>query len=195
MSFKKLSIYIKAYLIISVILILSMLFHMHNLIKQNDDFKKQNDYLLKKTKAFEEKHKKPVLRKGERIKPFFIKDLNRISHDLPDNKNNTLLFIFSTRCKACEHNAPNWVNLYTEMKAKNTKTVGLSLSNSKDTTIFIRKKNFNFPISIIYKNEFFKKHLKIYRYPQTILFNPQGEILKIKIGVMSPKEIEDFLNT
>ncbi len=170
------------YLGISPIVIIIMTLQLIRVMQDNQTLKKE--YAKISTTG---NNLMATLNAGQKIEHIKLADLQGQAQEFPKTNQNTLIFVFSTNCPACQKNAENWSKIYSKIDKSKFYTLGLSISPKEATRSFASSKNFNFPVISLEGNEQYKQTLKLNRYPQTILVNASGTIEKIWIGILKPE--------
>ena len=138
-------------------------------------------------------YEKDTLQEGDEAKPFIAQDLNGNVAAFFQNKNDdkkSLLFIFSTGCKACELNMQNWIALADTLFSKNLDVIGLSINSISETINFVQKFSLNFTLYSI-NDENFTNNYKANKTSQTILVDENNLVIRAWVGILS---IYDYVN-
>lgn len=179
---KNLSSIIKMYLGISPIVIIIMTLQLIRVMQDNQTLKKEYAKISNTGNNL-----MATLNAGQKIEHIKLPDLQGQTQEFPKTNQNTLIFVFSTNCPACQKNAENWNKIYSKVDKSKFYTLGLSISPKESTRSFASSKNFGFPVISLEGNDQYKEVLKLHRYPQTILVNNSGMVEKIWIGLLKPE--------
>lgn len=130
-----------------------------------------------------------TLQKGDTASPFYAFDLdsNKIHIAFKEDKL-TALFIFSTICKPCKENLPNWILLNEMLKENDVRVFGIGLNVIREVEKFRLQNNPNFPVFSCNELEF-KVNYKAFVTTQTLIIDSHGEVLFATAGVLNKLSI------
>ena len=175
---------------------LSLLTH-KALIQPTDEYMDKLYKLFKsvdKNKSFNEYWLESINNYCQKFPDLAVKFTNDIVVKTTDLKGKwTYIDIWGTWCSPCVRELPELEKLYSEnIKYNNTQLNIYTYSyNSQQLSIFMTKNKYSFPVAEI--NDKVISALNISSYPTKILITPQGNYLKIPIGVDWKKYIENYI--
>ncbi len=121
-------------------------------------------------------------------------DGNKI--DLKTLKGKPVLVTFwATSCPGCIKEMPHLIELYQELHNKGLEIIGIAMPYDRpDHVLEMRKrKNIPYPIVLDIKGEAVNAFGHVRLTPSSFLINPEGTIVKHKIGEMDMKQIHNMI--
>lgn len=126
---------------------------------------------------------------------FSLTDTTGKQHHLSDYKGKWLIVNYwATWCPPCLEEIPDFVHLYDAHKDKDLMIIGVAMEykEPKEVTDFTSDMLISYPIAFgkAPQNVLIGK---VEALPTTFIFNPQGELVKTKRGLVTRKQIESLL--
>lgn len=103
-----------------------------------------------------------------------------------------LLFVYTTTCGACQGNMPNWEKLFSEIAMKKLSILGLCADSVSEMNRFCIANAVTFPTISIWEDSTFRRGFQL--FPQTILLDSIGTVLKVWPGTLSRDKINDIVS-
>ena len=116
--------------------------------------------------------------------------------DLKSLKGKPVLVTFwATSCPGCIKEMPHLIELYHELHNKGLEIIGVAMPYDRpDHVLEMRKrKNIPYPIALDIKGEAVRAFGHVRLTPSSFLINPEGVIVKHKIGEMDMKQIHNMI--
>lgn len=112
-----------------------------------------------------------------------------------------VLNIWAPQCLPCRKEMPELQKFHDQHKDRDAIVVGMAVNfpdmgraKTDDVRLFVSQNNIRFPILLGDQNSLSLPYdSRIAGLPTTILFNPEGEMLAAKLGRVSQKMIEAFI--
>ncbi|MFC1570263.1 peroxiredoxin family protein [Candidatus Omnitrophota bacterium] len=128
---------------------------------------------------------------------FEVEDLKGNPFKLSSTRGKVVVLNFwSTGCRPCKEEMPQFEGLYNEYKDKGVLFVGVSLASPLDTSTFVKEKGLTFPI-VTGTREVTSKYGGIQWIPTTFMIDRDGYIDKKLVGPQSTgawkRDIEKLL--
>lgn len=100
-----------------------------------------------------------------------------------------LVTFWATSCQGCLKEMPHLIELYKELAPKGLEIIGVAMSYDRPDHILEMQKQKQIPYPIVYDgvSEVSRAFGDIRLTPTTFLINPQGQIVRQKIGEMDMK--------
>jgi len=98
-----------------------------------------------------------------------------------------LLYVFNTRCPACQNTLQAWKQLAAEVQAS-IQIIGVANDSLTATVKYQREHSLNYPVFVA-ADTLFKKQYKISFVPQTILLDSSGTVQGIWTGVLQDSQL------
>lgn len=107
----------------------------------------------------------------------------------------TLVTFWATSCPGCIKEMPHLIELYHELHAKGLEIIGVAMPYDRpDHVIEMRKrKNIPYPIALDVNGEAVRAFGNVRLTPSSFLINPEGMIVKHKIGEMNIKKVHALI--
>ena len=106
-----------------------------------------------------------------------------------------LVTFWATNCPGCIKKMPHLIELYHELHKKGLEIIGVAMPYDRpDHVLEMRKrKNIPYPIALDIKGEAVSAFGQVRLTPSSFLINPEGVIVKHKIGEMDMKLIHNLI--
>ncbi|MFC1475378.1 peroxiredoxin family protein [Candidatus Zixiibacteriota bacterium] len=104
----------------------------------------------------------------------------------------TLLFWFAPTCSSCEDNIGFWNRLYAADSTKNTRYVGMCISQATEARAFIAEHEIKFPV-ISTDDRHLIESYQGNVLPQTVLISPEGTIVDVWPGAIDQVREEEII--
>ena len=134
------------------------------------------------------------LKPGDVVPPFKATDLEdkeiEITYDGAATK--TLLLTFSTACRACERNLPNWSDIVSKLERSPFQVVGISLNPADVTQKYVLENGVSYPV-FVPSDITFVRNYKPFLTPQAILIDVQRRVEQLWTGVLDSQQKEEIL--
>ncbi|MBM3350387.1 MAG: TlpA family protein disulfide reductase [Betaproteobacteria bacterium] len=127
--------------------------------------------------------------------PFVLKDMAGMTHTLAQYKGRWVLVNYwATWCPPCLEEVPDLVNLYDQHKNKDLMVLGVvfDYKNVKEVEAYMDDMLISYPV-ILGDDSVVEQLGAADVLPTTWIFNPQGKLLKVKRGVVTRKQIEQWM--
>lgn len=100
-----------------------------------------------------------------------------------------LVTFWATSCQGCIKEMPHLIELYKELAPKGLEIIGIAMSYDRPDHILEMQKQKQIPYPIVYDgvNEASRAFGDVRLTPTTFLINPQGQIVRQKIGEIDMK--------
>jgi thiol-disulfide isomerase/thioredoxin len=126
---------------------------------------------------------------------FLLKDMAGIKHQLSQYKGKWVLVNYwATWCPPCLEEVPDLVNLYDYRKQKDLMILGVvfDYKDVKEVTAYVDDMLMSYPI-ILGDDAVTAQIGAAEVLPTTFIYNPQGELVKIKRGLITKQYIEKMI--
>ena len=126
---------------------------------------------------------------------FLLKDTAGIQHQLSNYKGKWVLVNYwATWCPPCLEEVPDLVNLYDHRKKKDLMVLGVvfDYKSIKDVNDYVDDMLMSYPI-ILGDNAVSTQIGSAEVLPTTFIYNPKGELVKIKRGLITKQYIEKII--
>ena len=128
---------------------------------------------------------------------FSLTDTTGKLHHLSDYKGKWLIVNYwATWCPPCLEEIPDFIHLYDARKDKDLMILGVAMEyqDNKEVTDFANDMLISYPI--VLGNTPQNVHVgKVEALPTTFIYNPQGELVKTKRGLITRKQIESLMKS
>jgi thiol-disulfide isomerase/thioredoxin len=126
---------------------------------------------------------------------FELKDTAGVKHQLSSYKGKWVLVNYwATWCPPCLEEVPDLVNLYDHRRKKDLMVIGVvfDYKNTKEVTDYVDDMLMSYPI-VLGDDEVAAQIGTAEVLPTTYIYNPKGELVKIKRGLISKQYIEKII--
>jgi len=126
---------------------------------------------------------------------FSVKDLQGIKHNLSNYIGKWVLVNYwATWCPPCLEEVPDLISLYENRRKKDVMVIGVvfDYQNLKEVTDYIDDMLMSYPI-VLSDNAVTSQFESVSVLPTTFIFNPQGQLVKIKHGIITKQYIEKMI--
>ena len=126
---------------------------------------------------------------------FSLTDTTGKLHHLSDYKGKWLIVNYwATWCPPCLEEIPDFIHLYDARKDKDLMILGVAMEyqDAKEVTEFANDMLISYPIVLGDTPQNLRVG-KVEALPTTFIYNPQGELVKTKRGLITRKQIEGLM--
>ena len=130
-------------------------------------------------------------------KSFILKDMSGIKHQLANYKGKWVLVNYwATWCAPCLEEVPDLVNLYDHRKKKDLMILGVvfDYQSTKDVTDYVDDMLMSYPI-VLGDDDVVEQIGSAEVLPTTFIYNPKGELVKIKRGLVTKQYLEKIIGS
>lgn len=128
---------------------------------------------------------------------FVLKDIAGTQHQLADYKGRWVLVNYwATWCPPCLEEVPDLVNMYDKYRQKDLMVIGVvfDYQNLKEVTDYVDDMLMSYPI-VLGDAEVTAQIGTAEVMPTTFIYNPKGELVKIKRGLITKLDIEKIISS
>jgi len=128
-------------------------------------------------------------------KTFLLKDTAGIKHQLSNYKGKWVLVNYwATWCPPCLEEVPDLVNLYDHHKKKDLMVLGVvfDYKDTEEVANYVDDMLMSYPI-VLGDDDVIAQIGSAEVLPTTYIYNPQGELVKIKRGLITKQYIEKLI--
>ncbi len=128
---------------------------------------------------------------------FVLKDITGVKHQLSQYKGKWVLVNYwATWCPPCLEEVPDLVNLYDQRKKKDLVVLGVvfDYKDVKEVTEYVDDMLMSYPI-VLGDDAVSAQIGSAEVLPTTFIYNPQGELVKVKRGLITKQYIEKMIGT
>jgi len=133
---------------------------------------------------------------GQASANFTFKDTAGVKHQLSDYKGKWVMVNYwATWCPPCLEEVPDLVNLYDRHKNKDLMVIGVvfDYSNIKEVETYVDDMLMSYPI--VLGDDAVTRQIGVADVlPTTFIYNPKGELVKIKRGLITKQYIEGLID-
>lgn len=129
---------------------------------------------------------------AEASRSFVMKDIAGKEHRLSDYQGKWVLVNYwATWCPSCLDEMPDFISLYEQHKAKDLVVLGIAVDykNEREVKHFVDDMLVSYPI-ILGTPRIFAQFGSPQILPTTLIYNPQGKLVKVKRGALSKQSVE-----
>ena len=126
-----------------------------------------------------------------------MKDMAGKEHRLSDYRGKWVLVNYwATWCPACLDEMPDFASLYEQRKSKDLMVLGIAVDykNEREVRHFVDDMLIPYPI-ILGTPKIFAQFGSPQVLPTSLIYNPQGELVKIKRGSLSKQALESLISS
>lgn len=134
---------------------------------------------------------------GNAHSSFMLKDMSGIKHQLSNYKGKWVLVNYwATWCAPCLEEVPDLVNLYDHRKKKDLMILGVvfDYQSTKDVTDYVDDMLMSYPI-VLGDDDVVAQIGSAEVLPTTFIYNPKGELVKIKRGLVTKQYLEKIIGS
>ena len=164
----------------------------------------QNYFLVKKNKecvkalaaTSEQSIDIPRIVEGDFIEAFEAVDLdsNLVTIGPKFLEKRALLLLFTSGCHACINNIDQWNKLIKELPNRDVTIIGISPDPPWRIEEFKTQKTFSFPVYSVASNLSVLKKNKLFAFPETIVIENSGAVLRVWNGTLTDKNRDDIVS-
>lgn len=128
-------------------------------------------------------------------KGFVLSDINGKKHALSQYKGKWVIVNYwATWCPPCLEEVPDLVALYDSRKGKDVMLLGVALDyqNKKEVLDFVDDMLMSYPI-VLGDDDVIRQIGSADVMPTTFIYNPRGDLVKIKRGLVTKAYLENFI--
>jgi thiol-disulfide isomerase/thioredoxin len=130
-------------------------------------------------------------------KEFLLKDMQGVKHASSHYKGKWVLINYwATWCPPCLEEVPDLVNLYDQRRKKDLMVLGVvfDYKDTKEVTDYVDDMLMSYPI-VLGDEDVIDQIGPADALPTTFIYNPKGELVKIKRGLVTRQYIEKIIGT
>lgn len=127
---------------------------------------------------------------------FSLKDASGKTHRLSDYKGKWVFVNFwATWCPPCLEEIPDLVSFYDARKKRDVMVIGvvLDFSSTQEVTKYVDDMLMSYPI-VYGDDDVIKQFGHADVLPTTYIYNPRGDLVKIKRGLVTQQYLKNFIN-
>jgi cytochrome c biogenesis protein CcmG, thiol:disulfide interchange protein DsbE len=127
---------------------------------------------------------------------FTIKTQNGEDFTLLQQKKPVLVHFWATWCPPCVKELPEMQKLYDELQSTKSdlEFIAICISDTEEEmNSFMQKNNYTFACGLDSAGEKIANSYEIQGVPTSMIISPEGKVLKVNIGMMTPKQLEKFV--
>lgn len=127
---------------------------------------------------------------------FSLKDASGKTHRLSDYKGKWVFVNFwATWCPPCLEEIPDLVSFYDTRKKRDVMVIGvvLGFSSTQEVTKYVDDMLMSYPI-VYGDDDVIKQFGHADVLPTTYIYNPRGDLVKIKRGLVTQQYLKNFIN-
>lgn len=126
---------------------------------------------------------------------FTVKDISGVKHTLSNYKGKWVLVNYwATWCPPCLEEVPDLINLHENRRKKDVVVIGVvfDYANLKEVTDYVDDMLMTYPI-VLSDNAVTSQFESVSVLPTTFIFNPEGQLVKIKHGAITKAYAEKII--
>lgn len=127
---------------------------------------------------------------------FTLRDLEGVEHKLSNYKGRWVLVNYwATWCPPCLEEVPDLINLYENREQQDVMVIGVvfDYQSIKEVTDYVDDMLMTYPI-VLSDQAVVSQFESVSVLPTTFIFNPKGQLVKIKHGVVTMRYMESMIN-
>lgn len=139
----------------------------------------------------------PAYSQGGATKNFLLKDMQGAVHQLSHYKGKWVIVNYwATWCPPCLEEIPDLVNVYDQRKHQDLVVLGVvfDYKQVKEVTDYVEDMLISYPI-ILGDDAAINQIGAAQVLPTTYIYNPKGELVKVKRGVITRQMLEQILGS
>lgn len=137
----------------------------------------------------------PQSKAGSAKTNFVLKDMAGVKHQLSQYRGKWVLVNYwATWCPPCLEEVPDLVNLYDRRKNKDLMVIGVVLDyqDAKEVAVYVDDMLMSYPI-VLGDESVTEQIGDAAVLPTTFIYNPQGQLVKIKRGLITRQYVEKLI--
>lgn len=127
---------------------------------------------------------------------FTLRDLEGVEHKLSNYKGRWVLVNYwATWCPPCLEEVPDLINLYENREQQDVMVIGVvfDYQSIKEVTDYVDDMLMTYPI-VLSDQAVVSQFESVNVLPTTFIFNPKGQLIKVKHGVVTRRYMESIIN-
>jgi peroxiredoxin len=165
------------------------------LMVQNFLLVRKNDERMKEIESLRQLlNSRNLMSEGDSVSSFVVLDLDSslVTIIQPDQNKLKLLLVFTTWCHFCRENMDQWNWLVQETSGENVLIVGLSPDPLYKIKEYLMRVQLAFPVYSVSNDSSIMTKYRWMSFPQTILVDSAGMVMKISGGLLSTETRNRF---
>ena len=144
-----------------------------------------------------ETREKSAVVESQKTSQFALKDTAGITHQLHNYKGKWVLVNYwATWCPPCLEEVPDLVNLYDKHKNKDLMVLGVvfDYKDTQEVVAYVDDMLMSYPV-VLGDDEVVRQIGSAEVMPTTYIYNPKGQLVKIKRGLITKAYIEKLMTS